>query len=85
MKANRNITLMVLFTSVMYFCFMTPYNISYILRQIFPSSPTLTFYNLVSSVLLTVAHGSAFFVYLFFNNLFRKILVRYIKTVFFIK
>lgn len=85
MKASRNITLMVLWTCVIYFMFMTPYNLSYILRLILVTSPELTLYNLVCSVLLTVAHGATFFVYLFYNNLFRKILVSYLRKMVFLK
>jgi len=73
LKSNRRITLMVLWTSVLYFICMTPYNISIALRQILPSSSQLTLFNLISSTLLTFAHGATFFVYLTFNNMFRRV------------
>lgn len=83
---NRKINLMVVWTSVLYFVLMTPYNLSYILRKIInPSTTWLTWFNLISNFLLFLAHGSTFFIYYSFNNLFRKILILYFKKLFCMK
>jgi hypothetical protein len=83
---NRKINLMVIWTSVLYFVLMTPYNLSYILRKMInPSTPWLTWFNLISNFLLFLAHGCTFFIYYSFNNLFRKILILYFKKLFCMK
>ena len=74
-KTSRNLTLIVIFTCMIYLVFLTPYLIAGIIKFISP-----TFYD-ISVILLAISHGINFFVYLKFNKLFRKTLINYFRKI----
>jgi hypothetical protein len=79
-RASRNITFLVISTSLLYAVGTLPYTISYILSSAGSSAPLE--YRRFAVFMLFFSHGSNIFIYFSFNKLYRGILFEYIKNIF---
>lgn len=82
-KAIKSITLIVIWTCLLYLLGMAPFLVSYILGFILQPSTGFTTYMTITSCILILSHGLTFFIYYKFNSLFRKVLISYVTRVFF--
>lgn len=82
MKASRKLTLMVVWVGVIFLLGNVPYLVGYILRKIFPSNDLLNFVSDITRIFMALSNGSNLFIYFYFNNLFRKILIHYVSFIF---
>lgn len=80
--ATRNITRMVvlsIFVSI--FC-QIPYSVSFIIGRFGIVSPELSNFNIATIFFLLVAPSTDFFVYFFFNKLFKSVFISAFKKIF---
>ncbi len=80
LEASKNITLMVIWSSILFIFGNTPVIIINILQFILdPNSFQLVLIYRISVALIYFTHSLNFFIYFFFNKLFRKILFSYFR------
>lgn len=79
-KANRNMTLMVICTTSLSIFLLLPRNIYLIYKGIF-ASKTIYIYSYVTTILYNLTNGLNFFIYFFFNKMFRQILISYFRQI----
>lgn len=86
-KNVRNMSRMVIVSSLLYAIGELPYGIFFILNVLIAKSPSLTMFSTISSIILYLVPSLDIFVYYFFNKLYRTVLNRYFWNVkkFFIK
>ena len=85
-KANRNITFLVLWISVLFIVGTTPYQIFFIIDNIidaeiyYTSSYYVGLYT-VSTFSLAIAHAANIFIYYFCNCLYRETFKNYLRKI----
>lgn len=81
-RTSRNMTLMVIWTCVLYIIGALPRNIYIIIKYSLEASRFYTF-SLMTFLILILSNGFTIFIYYFYNHLFREILNGYIRKVFY--
>ena len=81
LKVSRKMTLMVIWTCVLYIIGCLPRNI-YIIVKYIESSKRHHLFSLITLLILLLSNGLPFFIYYLYNNIFRKILKEYLKAIF---
>jgi hypothetical protein len=85
MKANRNMTLLVLFTCATNFIGMLPYSLTRIMRVTdLANDEWFKEFDMITTCFLLFSHSSTFFIYYSFNSMFFFISRRYLRNVCFI-
>jgi hypothetical protein len=79
LKANKNITLMIVLTMSVSVLFLLPRNIYIILRYSAKEPKTNYLFSYITLSLVLFSYGLNMLIYVFFNKLFRKILFDYFK------
>jgi hypothetical protein len=83
-KYSRNMTLMVIWTCVIYIIGGLPRNVYIIIKYLREASRYYTF-SLITFFILIYSNGFSIFVYYLFNNIFRQILDRYFNKICFFR
>jgi len=71
----------ILFECVIEIIGMFPHMIYYILNFLLAPSSQLAMVNNVTRGVLYISHGTTFFIHIYFNRMFRKVLIRYLKLI----
>ena len=79
-KANRNITLMVVSTVTLSIVFLLPRNIYFIYKYLIVNQ-TVFIYSYITISLYNLANGLNTFIYYFCNKMFRKVLCGFFKRI----
>lgn len=79
-KATKNITLMVIFTSLAFSIGTTPYAVRYILKTLRISLPQD--FSDFSLAVLILSHGCNMIIYVLFNKVYRDVLWSYVVFIF---
>lgn len=77
----RNMSRMVIVSSLLYAIGELPYGIFFILNVLITKSPSLTMFSTISTIILYLVPSLDIFVYYFFNKLYRAVLNRYFWNV----
>ena len=79
LKASKNITLMVIWTSAIYVIGNIPQTVAYVMSLIIGISYQYSLNYNISIGFFFFIHGINIFIYIRFNKLFRKILIGYFR------
>ncbi len=80
-RANRNITLMIISTSTLSVLSSLPRNL-YVLYRYLTSTKNNLLFTYLTSLLLIISCSCNILLYFSFNRLFRKVLSEYVSTIF---
>ena len=83
-KYSRNMTLMVIWTCVIYIIGGLPRNVYIMIKYIMEASRYYTF-SLITFSILIYSNGFSIFIYYLYNNMFKQILNDYLKRVCFFR
>lgn len=81
-KANRKITQMIMFTCLLYFFSQLPASIIFIVRLFLQPTPMMLGMIQFFFAFICLSKGLTFFIYYFYNNVFRQVLKQLFKNIF---
>jgi hypothetical protein len=81
-KANRKITQMIMFTCLLYFFGHLPASIIFIMRLFLQPTPIMLVVIQFFFAFICLSKGLTFFIYYFYNNVFRGVLKQLFKNIF---